>query len=243
MIAWRQSIRLSPLVVCLVGTAAQAQGFGVPGSTPVRERVTGSLIPGESLSPEAGDQVAILFDGEPAGVQTFQSGDDLSEFSVLVFGDDPNTEGIVEGPRFNEVGQVAFYDSSTDTVRTDVRLENSAGEPVTYRYRGEEVPDLPIELPGLDLTPVRSLNLRLGAEPNPGGGDGDDDGGDGGDGGPTRSLDVNADGRVETSDAAIILRIVTGARSSVTSDDIDRADVDGDGVVTTRDAIEVLRGR
>lgn len=227
--------RLIPVLLVLsIGAPALGQ-FSPPLSTPVRERVTGSIRLAEGETPpEIGDQIGV-FDGETlVGLQTLTSETGTEEFSVLVFGDDPQTN-TVEGARRNNVLRVRFYDSGTETIRTDVRFENAAGEAATYRYRGEEIPPLPIELPGLDLTPTRALNIRIGVSDGGGGGDG---GGD-----PTNKYDINGDGRVDTRDAALVLRAMISPGSSLSDEELSRADVNGDGRVTTADAIEILRNQ
>jgi hypothetical protein len=227
-------------IVALCAPLSAAQGFGIAGSTDIRERVAGAVLLAEGVAPiEVGDQVGLFAGGELIGSFAWASGDDTAEFSVLAFGDIPQT-AIIEGATDNQVVKVQFYDSSTDTFREDVRLENAQGEGVTYRYAGEDVPPLPIDLPGLDLTPTRALNLHIGVQSNNNSG-----GGDGGSGGGVSgpSKDVDADGKVTTRDAALVLRIVTGRGTGVSADTISRADVNGDGTVSTSDAIEIMRNR
>ncbi len=227
------------LIVMIGAAHGYAQGFGIPGSTDIRERVAGAIILEDSVGAvEIGDQVGMFADGELVGSFTWGTGDDTAEFAVIVFGDIPETQ-LVEGATNRETVTVKFFDSSTDTIREDVRLENAQGEGVTYRYTGEDVPPLPVDLPGFDLTPTRALNLHVGVQPTTGGGGTGDTGG--GTSGPNR--DVDSDGKITTRDAALVLRIVTGRGAGVSADVISRADVNADGVVTTADAIEIMRSR
>lgn len=230
------------LALLLCATTSLAQGFGVVGSTPVRERLAGAVLLADGVAAvEPGDQLGAFVGDELSGSFTWGAGDDLTEYEIVIFGDIPDTQGIVEGPTRNETITVRFYDSSTDSIRSDVRLENAQGESVNYRYAGEEVPDLPVDLPGLDLTPTRALNVRIGAAPAGGGGNDGGDNGGGGSAGP--SPDVDADGKVTTKDAALVLRIVNGGGAGVPEDVRARADVNGDGAISTADAIAILRNR
>ena len=230
---------LSLAFVALCAQQSTAQGFGIVGSTNIRERVAGAVILADGVAPiEVGDQVGLFAGGELIGSFAWGNGDDTAEFSVLAFGDIPETADV-EGATNNQTVTVQFYDSSTDSFREDVRLENAQGEGVTYRYAGEDVPPLPIDLPGLDLTPTRALNLHIGVQPTTGGSGGDGTGG--GVSGPSK--DVDGDGKITTRDAALVLRIVTGRGAGVSADAISRADVNGDGTVSTSDAIEIMRSR
>jgi len=235
-VLWRSRQAVAAACAILgLAFAAHAQ-FGTPSSTQIRERVTGAVLLAEGeAEPDVGDQVGAFFNNEIVGVFAFTSATGTEEFSLLVFGDDPATT-TVEGPRRGQVVQIRYFDSSTDTDRTDVRLENSQGEGVTYRYGGEELPPLPIDLPGLDLTPTRSLNLRIGVEAGDGG-DGDGDGDSG------IAYDVDNNGKVDTHDAAMVLRIIVGASSAVPDDVLDRADVNEDNLVNTQDVVEIIRNQ
>lgn len=218
-----------PLAVCAT-TMAQ---FGVPGATRVRERITGKLLSAEGApTPAQGDQLGVFFNNTLCGAVTF---DTTNDFSILIYGDLASTTTVVEGPKPGEAVAFRFYDASANATRTDLRVETLTGEAYNYRYAGEEqtIPDgLPIPI---DLTPTRSLNIKIGATSGGGGGGTDD---------PTAKYDVDGNGKVDTADAAMILRIVTGGASRGVSDEIKtRADVNADKKVDTADAIEVMQNR
>jgi len=215
----------------LVSPYAHAQ-FNVPSTTVVRERITGTFV--ESTggpTPAAGDQIAAFYANEVVGRFVVET-DANREFEVIIYGDDPDT-ALVEGPKRNQRVTFKFYDASSNQV-TDLDVLNTSGEVFNFSYQGEEIPPLPIPLPGLDLTPTRYLDLRTAGSDGGGGGGGTTD--------PGVKYDVDGDGKISTEDAAQILRIVSGA-SVVTGDVRKRADVNGDGKVSTADAIEVLRNR
>ena len=221
---------LACALACLITGSASAQ-FDSPLATPVRERIAGELLRAEDApTPEPGDQLGAFFAGELVGAFTFTSQTVGTQFSLTIYGDDPATSQS-EGPRLGASIEFRFFDSSTNDERTDLRLENLGGEPFNYRYGGEEVPDgfegLPLPI---DFTPTLALNLRLGAAPLES---------------VESSLnyDVNGDGKVSTRDAALVLRMVSGASRGLTADEIRRADVNADGVVNTTDAIEILTNR
>lgn len=237
------------MMIALGAAQAVCAQFGVPVSTPVRERVVGVVISDEGLPvPEAGDQIG-AFDGDLlVGRFVFESGsgsgggggsglpgsdDNLgpNEFSILVFGDNPATPEK-DGARQEASITFKFFDAGTEVVTT-MRIQNGAGERAVYRYRGSEVP--PIDILPIDLTPTRSFNLRL----TEGGGDGDGSGG-GGDG---AGFDVNGDGVVNDKDVVIVLRAVSGAQITMTDAQLAAADVNGDGLINTQDAIAIMRNR
>lgn len=229
----------SALAALVAGAALCAPAlaqFDVPASTSVRERITGNLLSAEGApNPEPGDQIGAFTGDQIAGLFTFSS-DSAREFSVVIYGDVASTTGVVEGAKRNEAVTFRFYDLSANTARTDVVVETTNGERFNYRYAGEEVPpldDLPIPI---DLTPTRNLNLRVGVTGNGGGGGGGDDE-------PVNDFDVDGNGKVEVKDAALVLRIVTGATRGLSDEVIGRADVDGDQNVTTSDAIAILQFR
>lgn len=209
---------------------AMAQ-FDIPLATSVRQRIAGELLRADDAPiPEPGDQLGAFFAGELVGVFTFTTQTVGTQFSLTIYGDDPAT-AVTEGPRPGASVEFRFYDSSTNDVRTDLRTENLVGEAFNYRYGGDEVPDgfegLPLPI---DLTPTLAMNLRLGAAPI-------------GETVSSLQLDVDGNGIVTTRDAAIVLRIVSGASRGLSADQISRADVNADGVVTTADAIEILTNR
>jgi len=224
------------MVALACAAPAFAQQFDVPASTPVRERVTGQLLSAEGApAPEAGDQVAAFFDGEVVGLFSYTDENATREFDILIFGDYPESRGVVEGPTQGDRVEFRFFDSSANQVRTDVIVENLDGERFNYRYAGEEVPPILDDLPiPIDLTPTRNLNLRVGVAGNDGGDGGGDSAGD---------YDVNADGKINTKDAAVVLRIVSGGSRGVSSETIARADVNNDNVVNTADAVAILQNR
>lgn len=240
------------LVVMGAADVACAQ-FGVPASTPIRERVVGVVISDEGFPvPEAGDQIG-AFDGDLlVGRFVFEAGggdggegegdggvpggdDDLgeNEFSIMVFGDNPATPEK-DGARQEASITFKFFDAGTE-VETTMRVQNGAGERAVYRYRGTEVP--PIDILPIDLTRTRSFNLRL----TEGGDDGN--GGGGGGGGDGADFDVNNDGAINDKDVVIVLRAVSGAQMTMTDDELAAADVTGDGLINTQDAIAIMRNR
>lgn len=231
----------------LIAPRAMAQ-FQSPGSpSDIVERYTGTLESAEGEpAPEAGDQVGVFFGDQIIGLFTFSSTSqqDLGPrgYDMLVFGDDPETEGI-EGPEFGDTVRFRFFDSSTNTVRTDVAARNEQGETVNVSFQGQETFEIPIDVPGAPPfpdAPAREFLLVLGAQPADGDDENGDDDGNGDGEAPAGNPDVNGDGEIDKRDAALVLRLVVGGR--VASEDmVGRADVDGDGAVTTRDAIEVLR--
>lgn len=225
-----------PAIALWLGGAAPAMAqFDVPTSTLVRQRITGQLRSSEGApTPEAGDQIGAFVGDHIVGLFTFSAETPGTEFSIVIYGDLANTPDVVEGAKRGEPVTFRFFDASTDTERTDVVVEAPNGERVTYRYGGEEIPpldDLPIPI---DLTPTRALNLRLGES---------EGGGGGGGGSPVNNYDVDGNGKVEVADAALVLRIVTGARRGISDEVFDRADVNGDQVISSADAIEILQNR
>lgn len=261
--------------VLAAATPALAQ-FDAPVASNVRERVTGSLLrTNDGPQPEAGDQIAAFFGDRIVG--RFVVGSDntpVNQFAMLVYGDVPNTTAV-EGVPVGQRVTVKFFDISANRVLDNARFENTAGEAFNYVYSGQQLP--PIDLPGgIDLTPTRNLNVRLGVA-------------SGGGGGPTTPGtrgDVNGDGKINSDDAALILRAVVSGRTDISttgtasavsalnttgttgspsgsgsntteqtgtnnttgtgtantaSTAASRMDVNGDGRVTTDDAIAVLR--
>ncbi len=201
----RRTLFITALFV-LLPACAQAQ-FGVPGATLVAERLTGDLL-GEP-APEPGDQVGIFFGEQVVGRFVYTSDDTTRAFNMFVYGDDPSTE-VKEGPEFNQILTVRFFDGSTDTVRTDLAFINANQEPITLRFKGQEVPPGLDDILPIDLTPTRGMNLQLGINP-PGGNNGS--GGDNA-GNPAGNYDINADGTVDNKDAAVILRLIAGSITS-----------------------------
>ena len=227
---YTRTICLVVVLMSVFPRVATAQ-FDTPLATSVRERIAGELLQAEGApTPEPGDQLGAFFAGELVGAFTFTSQTVGKQFSLTIYGDDPATTQN-DGPSLGASIEFRFYDSSTNDVRTDLRIENLSGEPFNYRYGGEEVPDgfegLPLPI---DLTPTLALNLRLGAVPL--------DAAE-----SSLNYDVNGDGKISTRDAALVLRMVSGASRGLSADEIRRADVNADGVVNTTDAIEILTNR
>lgn len=202
--------------------------FDTPGATPIQEKVVGALLPSQDgISPAVGDQIGAFFNDQIIGLFTVTSSTG-TDFSVVVNGDNIETPAV-EGPKVGQQVKFKFFDASTNQT-IDMTVLNADGEVSLYIFEGAEAIDLPIVLPGLDLIPVKELDLRIGAPPSNGGG---------GDLGDSAKYDVNEDGKINTLDAATVLRIVTRASAEFS----DNADVDGDGIVSTRDAIAVLQNR
>jgi hypothetical protein len=225
-------MRVSAMLAALAPAAPALAQFGVPSTTDVKERIAGTFVEATGApTPAAGDQIAAFYGGEVVGRFVVET-DANREFEVIVYGDDPDTS-LVEGPRRNQRVTFKYYDASSNQT-IDLEVLNTSGELFNFSYQGEEVPPLPVPLPGLDLTPTRNLDLRVAGSDGGGSGGDDDD--------PGVKYDVDADGKITTEDAAQILRILSGA-SIVSADVRKRADVNGDGKVTTADAVEVLRNR
>jgi len=209
-----------------------------PTESSILENLSGSVLsaPGAPI-PEPGDQIAAVFGGEVVGLHVFLSSQsDPLAYSMDVFGDDPDTNPV-EGPRRGQRIQFQYFDSSTNSVRSDVAVVNDAGEVVNIVFEGDVAINFPIDIPGVPQLPggvSRTLDILIGAQVDTGGGAGVVSEG---------SFDVDGDGKVTKLDAAIILRLVTGARGNMDQAIISRADVNGDGVINTRDAIDLLRSR
>ncbi len=237
-------LALALLITLCIAESASAQ-LGAPLVTNTRIRYLGSLLsePGEP-QPEEGDQIGVFFEDQLVGRYTFtQAQIDPLTFSLFANGDDPFTNGEIEGPQFGDPITFRFFDASTNFVRTDIVPVNSGGEIFNVVYEGQVGIDIPIiDLPDDLLYPTADppFDLRLGIEPTNGGGDGGD--GDGG-GTPTPSGDPDVDdnGKINREDAALVIRIVTGSGRGIDSATRGRADVNGDGRVTSADAIAVLR--
>lgn len=237
---WRTRFRQGLRAIVVLGAAlgpggaAMAQ-FDVPSSTAVRERISGQLLSAAGApAPESGDQIGAFVGNQVVGLFTFSGEVTTREFNILIYGDLTSTTDSVEGAKRNEAVAFRFFDVSANTERTDVIVETPNGERFNYRYAGEEVPPILDDLPiPIDLTPSRTLNLRVGVTTGGGGGDND----------PLNKFDVDGNGKIEVADAAMVLRIVTGATRGLGEAVVDRADVNGDGAVSTADAIEILQNR
>jgi len=239
-----RAIALAVLAVMLFPEIAAAQ-LGAPLVTNTRIRYIGSLEsePGEP-QPEEGDQIGVFFGETLIGRYTFTQGQtDPIAFEIFASGDDQFTTGVQEGPEFGDPVSFQFYDASTNFLRTDIVPVNTGGEVINVVFKGQVGIDIPIiNLPPELLYPTEDppFDLRLGVEPADNG-----DGGDGGNGGggstPAGDPDVDNNGKVTREDAALVIRIVTGSGRGIDAATRGRADVNGDGVVSAADAIEVLR--
>ncbi|TVQ31701.1 MAG: hypothetical protein EA376_08540 [Phycisphaeraceae bacterium] len=223
-------------VGALAAAPALAQ-FSPPGQqTSIQERIIGVMLPTDENPdpPQPGDQLAAFFDDEIIGLYAFTSDqDDPRSFRIRLFGNDPETEAT-EGPNVGQAVSFRFFRSLTNTVINAQVIEPGSGQPFNFTFQGSEVP--PFDFPDLpiDLVPQRNFNMRLGAASGNGG-----NGGGGGGDGP--NYDVNGDGRVTREDAALVIRIMVGARRGLSEDVIRRADVNGDGTVDSKDVIAIYR--
>lgn len=233
-------VAMAALAALLFTDSASAQ-FAGPLVTNTRIRYVGSLLtePGEP-QPEEGDQIGVFFEDQLIGRYTFTQGQtDPIAFAVFASGDNLQTSDI-EGPRFGDPVSFQFYDASTNFVRTDFAPVNRGGEVINVVFKGQVGIDIPIiDLPDELLFPTANppFDLRLGVEPAPS----DDNTGGDNTPTPTGDPDVDNNGKINREDAALVIRIVTGSGRGIDNATRGRADVNGDGRVTTADAIEVLR--
>jgi len=233
-------VRLAIAATLAAACPAAAQddpGFGIPGETPVQERIVGELVfTDDGPTPEAGDQIGAFFNDQLVGAFTIDDPDQL-DFSFIVSGDDPATDDLVEGPATGEIVTFRYFDASTNTALTNVTAINNSGEALTYTFAGED-PMLPPGFPFPDdliPLPTATFDIRVGGQDQGGGGGGD------GDGGGSANLDLDGNGKVDVKDAALILRVVAGSRfGSIAAGD---ADVNGDGRVDVDDAVFILQRR
>lgn len=217
-------------IVALAASPAFAQ-FGTPGSTRMREKIVGKLLSATGApAPAASDQLGVFFKNNLIGAFTYTG--TATDFVLTIYGDDPETTAV-EGPKPGEKVEFRFFDASANATRTDLRVENLEGEAFNYKYGGElnTIPDgLPIPI---DLTPTRNLNLRVGVT----------DSGSGGGGTDGEKYDVDGNGSIDEADAAMVLRMVIGARRGLSEDELAAADVNEDSRVDTNDAIAVMQNR
>lgn len=228
----------------LLTSHAMAQ-FDPPGATQFRERVAGTIqLDDGAPTPEPGDQIGAFFQDQIVGSFTFTSESETAngfQFSVTVFGDDPDTD-VVEGPSVGDRVEFRFFDSSSNTVFFSLRGRRpNTEENFNYTFSGQFIPpeldSFPIDIP---LEPTVSIDYLLTADTN-GTGEG---GGSGSGGGEFTTYDVNGDGVIDSRDVAFVLRFVVGRTSPGSGDSPSaRADVDGDGVISTADAIAIIRNR
>jgi hypothetical protein len=226
-----RSGRLIAVLFAAAFTSPAMAQFGVPGSTNVKEKLVGKLLSATGApTPAASDQVAAFFGDKLSGAFTFS--DSKTDYVMTIYGDDPNT-AAVEGPKAGDKIEFRFFDASANATRNDIIVENLDGEKFNYRYGGElnTVPDgLPIPI---DLTPTRNLNLRVGVTATGGGGTGDD----------RDKYDVDGNGTIDEADAAMVLRMVIGAKRGLSDDELAAGDVNADTRVDTNDAIAVMQNR
>ncbi|MFM9958163.1 MAG: hypothetical protein ACKVZJ_08795 [Phycisphaerales bacterium] len=197
----------------ILGSSSAAFGqIAEPGQTTVRERIIGQLVAATGTpEPAAGDMIGAFFDTSRVCGRFVFTGTTVSRnFNILIFGDVAGTPTVKEGPTRNQRVTFQFYDASANTLFPITVLTRPAGEVFNYTYQGQEVPPIPIDLPGLDLTPSRELDMRIGSSGG-GGGDGN------GNGGTTNRYDINGDGKVTIEDSALILRQVSGGNLSAPS--------------------------
>ncbi len=235
------AITICVAAMFLIPAPALAQFEQIAPQTDIVQQLEGLLLSAEGApAPEPGDQVAAFFGDQIIGVFTFVSGQaDPRAWSMIIFGDDPNTQ-TKEGPASGEIITFRFFDISTNMTRLDVAPINAQGEIVNVPFEGEFTFRFPIDFPGAPPFPgapgpTRPFDLILGvAAPAPPPGSG------GGGQTPQGNPDVNGDGVVDKRDAALVLRVITGAMRGVTAAEAARADVNNDGVVNTRDVIAIL---
>lgn len=224
----RSAMVLTVLMLALgvAAPGAMAQ-FASPGTTDIRHRVVGEVISGEGDPvPQGGDQIAAFFNNEVVGLYVFEGVNPEPGFSIVIYGDNPETEEV-EGPEFGQQVTFRYFQSSTSNT-INMTPVNTAGQDSTYIYQGETLMDFPVILPGFDLTPVRELNLRFGSG-----------GGGVGVGEDSAVYDVNGDGRIDKRDVSLVLSVVIGNTTS--AEIVSRADVNGDGIINTQDGIAVMR--
>lgn len=230
------------LAGCAIGGGAALAQFddSLPSSA-YAELLSGRLIMGEGgVTPAAEDEIGVFFEDRLVGQTTLTESQATDmEYVVLVFGDDPTTSEA-EGPAVGEPITFRFYDASTNTFITNVRVVNASGEPVNFTFQGGQSlpPEIPLP-PELRFPSRTEIDLRIGG----GGTDGDGGGNGGGGETPTGDPDVDGDGVITRKDAAMVLRVVVGGGRLVDEATAARADVNGDGTVSTEDAIAVLRAR
>ena len=228
-----------------------------PGN--VVERIAGEALPGLSADTvEAGDQLGAFFNDTLIGSFSFTS-QTGSEFDITLSGDNPATPGI-EGPQVGQPVEFRFFDSSTNFVLNNIRVETVAGERFNFTFQGADLTQIltggPLPLPIEFFVPSRSFNVRIteGGGAGVGGFDGGGDGAGDDDAPPGAGFDVNGDGEVTREDAALVIRAIGASnvpanspaadliRSRfVTAAQLQAADVNGDGAVSSRDVMAVIR--
>jgi hypothetical protein len=199
------------LVAVFFAAPAHAQ-IAEPGPTTVRERIIGQLVALTGTpEPAAGDMIGAFYDTDKVcGRFVFTGTTVTRDVNILIYGDLTTTAGTKEGPSRNQRVTFKFYDASANTTFPVTVLSKPGGEVFNYTYQGTDVPPIPIDLPGLDLTPSRDLDFRIGDSGN---------GGNGGNGGGStvNRYDIDGDGKVTSTDAALILRQVSGGNVAAPS--------------------------
>ncbi len=237
----------SALLLGLCGGVASAQPIVPEGNLIMF--ISGELLSADGEpAPEPGDRVRAVVAGESFEFAFSSGQSNARAFEIQIIGDDPDTEEV-EGPQNGDDLSFEFFDSSRNVVRVDVAALNDAGETVSVDFEGEQSISIPIG--GGDLPPdfggvVRELDLILGVLPpggiDGGGGGGNGGGGSGGGGSTGGNPDVNGDGKVDARDTAMVIRSIVAGPALRSFQQLNAADVDGNGVVNVADAIRIVRG-
>lgn len=242
-------VMTSGALAAVIAAPARAQFADVIPATDIVEQLEGQLLGALGApTPQPGDQVAAFAGDQILGVFTFVSTQtDPLAWDMIIFGDDPDTANVKEGPAAGEVVTFQFFDVSTNTTRLDLApVSKATSEVITVGFEGALTFQFPFNISGAPPFPGPPgpnipFDLKLGVNaptPSPGTPT------TGGASGPTGpSLDVNGDGKVDKLDAAVVLRLVAGASRVVTEAQAAAADVNGDGVVDIQDAIAIIRNR
>ena len=223
----------------------------------VLERIGGEALPGLSATEiEPGDQLGAFFNGTLIGSFNFDSNSG-AEFDITLTGDNPRTDAV-EGPLVGEPVEFRFFDSSTNFVIENIRVETAGGERFNFTFQGADLNEIfnaeePLPFPPELFIPSRNFNVRITEGGGPGTAPGSG-GGNGGDGSGGAGFDVNGDGEVNRLDAATVIRAIAASNINVSSEvgdslrarfvsagELMAADVNGDGVVNARDVTAVIR--
>lgn len=208
--ATRQPIRPFALAlhVLALAPAALAQ-FAEPSPTSFKEKIVGQVVALTGTpDPAAGDMIGAFYDtNKLCGRFVFTGTATTRAFDITLNGDVASTAAVKEGPTRGQRVTFQFYDASANTT-LPMTVLTTAGEVFNLTFQGADVPPIPVPI---DLTPSRDFNLRIGS--TSGGGDGNGNG----NGNNTNRYDVNADGKIDQMDAAVILRAVTGGNAQAPS--------------------------
>ena len=243
------------VTVMVVATGAALAGatthFAAPNESDYKWRINGQIF-ATGFTPERGDEIAV-FDPSGAVIGTGVIGDmDRSlaedEFSVVTYGDDPETTPVDEGAVVGEILTFRYYDGSTNMEYTNVAALNAnTGEQMNLAWDGQKVLELPFVLPGFDLTPSVMADVAVSntSGTTPGGDTGDSDTTSTGDDTQTSRTDRDFDGngKVDVDDVRFVLHLILGgdSRIEVSSETLGMADINGDGVLSTDDIAQFLR--